>query len=172
MTNSNNTLYDNIHDINDVKRSNTTLVAKNHSPDLGRPFVSIRYPVPNSTLASRDITVGDTAFDQQGGIQKVEVFEHTFPFNNQFPYKLAYLLINGSWSNWEYHFNITEPGLHRVSARVTDLAGNQNWARNAFSDRFFGSGFNGSLEKKIAVVSPLFTDGVQCRRLLRILPPS
>ena len=52
---------------------------------------------------------------------------------------------------------MTEPGLHRVSARVTDFAGNQNWARNAFSDRVFGryDGFNGSLEKRIAVVDPL-----------------
>ena len=164
LTNSNNSLYDNIHDINNMKQSNTTLVAKNNSPDSTRPFVSIRYPVANSTIASSDITVEGTAFDEQGGIQKVEVFEHTYPFNNQFPYKLAVPMVNGSWSNWKYHFNMTEPGLHRVSARVTDLAGNQNWAETLFQIASKDAvrtqiGFNGSFEKRIAVVDPLFTDG-------------
>ena len=42
-----------------------------------------------STISSKYIIGLGTAFDGNSGVQKVEVFEHTFPFNDQFPYRLA-----------------------------------------------------------------------------------
>ena len=45
---------------------------------------------------------------------------------------------------------MTEPGLHRVSARVTDVAGNQNWAGNVFRSRLrTRPRANGTSEKEL-----------------------
>ncbi len=162
VTAINNTLYGNIHDTI-LPMDSASQISTQNSTDNVRPFVSIRYPVINSTLPYKVITIEGTTIDEGSGVTKVEVFEHTFPFNNQFPYKLANQL-NGSWSTWQYQFNLSESGLHRISARVTDAAGNQNWAESLFETTFSnntGSALNSSNtnQKRLAVVNPVFTDG-------------
>jgi hypothetical protein len=157
-----NILYNNIVDIANSTETSPQR-SQDNATDLIRPFISIRYPNLNATIPYQDLTVYGTAFDEHSGIEKVEVFEHTFPFNNQYPYKVA-SPVNGSWSNWEYHLNISEPGLHRISARVTDLNGNQGWAESLLYFTFqnftnSGNYTNMPLTKRIAVVDPLFTDG-------------
>ena len=157
----NNTLYNNIYNIGNMTHidSNRQISMANLA-DNSRPFVSIRSPKMNSTISSKYVTVLGTAFDEQSGVQKVEVFEHTFPFNNTFPYKLANQVKNGSWSDWKYHFNLAKSGVHRVSARVTDGAGNQNWAEIRFQIASQDdTRSNGTSQKRLAVVNPLFTDG-------------
>jgi hypothetical protein len=159
---NNNTLHDNVHDTKSPSDRRSELSASN-STDKSQPFVAIRNPVTNSTLPYKEITVQGTAIDEASSISKVEVFEHTFPFNNQFPYKIAIPSKDGNWTTWEYHFNLTQPGLHRVSARVTDEAGNQNWAESLFEVTFENntdsiSNTSGT-QKRLAVVNPVFTDG-------------
>ena len=49
---------------------------------------------------------------------------------------------------------------NRVSARVTDGAGNQNWAEIRFQIASQDdTRSNGASQKRLAVVNPLFTDG-------------
>jgi hypothetical protein len=75
---------------------------------------------------SNEIIVEGTASDQESKVEKVEAFAHTLPFNNQFPYELAEQIDN-NWSNWKITLNVTENEPFRISARVTDNAGNENW---------------------------------------------
>ncbi|HEY7111018.1 MAG TPA: N,N-dimethylformamidase beta subunit family domain-containing protein [Nitrososphaeraceae archaeon] len=159
---NNNTLHDNIHDTKSLSDRRSESFNSN-STDKAQPYVAIRYPVSNSTLPFKDITVQGTAIDEESSISKVEVFEHTFPFNNQFPYKLAIPSMDGDWKTWQYRFNLTQPGLHRISARVTDEAGNQNWAESLFEVTFENSTDSisnaSSTSKRLAIVNPVFTDG-------------
>lgn len=158
-----NKFANNIHNVYSTSQLKSQPDSLN-STDKVRPYVSISYPVINSSFPFRNITVEGTAFDEQSRIQKVEVFVHTFPFNNQFPYKLATQSKNGSWNEWKYPININASGLHRISARVTDAAGNQNWAESLFTSTFDNSSNPAGLlsnyaKKRLAVVNPLFTDG-------------
>ena len=173
FVNKNNSLYNNNYDINEAPgcstrtRTSTSMrTSRQGSADSVLPFVSIRYPVPNSTIPSGDLIVKGNAFDEQSGIQKVELFEHTLPFNSQFPYELAKPLAKRNWSTWEYHFNITEPGTHRILAKATDGGGNENWAETLFeitsrpTIKTTENTPNGIHNvQRLAIVSPLFTDG-------------
>ena len=166
VTTINNIFTNNVYDINVI--GNKTIknnIGTNYSfIDTAKPFVAIRYPVENSTIASTHLRVEGTSFDEQSGIKKVEIFEHTFPFDNKFPYKLAKRQRNGSWLLWEFETKLTKSGVHRISVRATDNAGNENWAEVIFSvSPFINTNLeNSSLtsnDKRIALVRPIFTDG-------------
>ncbi|HEU4446411.1 MAG TPA: hypothetical protein VFR94_17190, partial [Nitrososphaeraceae archaeon] len=45
---------------------------------------------------------------------------------NQFPYELAEQT-NNNWSNWKIKLSVPENEPYRISARVTDMEGNENW---------------------------------------------
>jgi plastocyanin len=163
LTVNNNIFYNNIHNFN-LPIVNNLKISPNNSTDNVLPFVSIRYPAFNSTIPYKNIMIEGTAIDEQTGVTKVEVFEHTFPFDNQFPYELSYPLKNGSWSKWHYHFNINESGVHRISARVTDVAGNENWSESLFKTSFnngtiYEDNSTNSFRNRFAVVDPVFTSG-------------
>ena len=87
VTTVNNIFTNNVYDINVI--GNKTIknnIRTNYSfIDTAKPFVAIRYPVENSTIASTHLRVEGTSFDEQSGIKKVEIFEHTFPYDNKFP---------------------------------------------------------------------------------------
>ena len=164
VTNVNNTFSNNVHNVNVISNTNSDNRLSHNATDSVRPFVAIRYPVENSTITSTDLRVEGTSFDEQSGIKKVEIFEHIIPFDNKFPYKLAKQHQNGSWFSWEYNFNLTDPGVHRISVRATDHAGNENWAETIFSVSPFvninsENATSISNDKRIAIVSPIFTDG-------------
>lgn len=172
FVNKNNKLYNNNYDINEAPGcnlstsiSNNARTSRQGSADSTLPFVSIRYPVPNSTISSGDLLVEGTAFDEQSGVQKVELIEHTFPFNGQYPYELAMPISKRNWSTWQHHFNITEQGTHRILAKATDGGGNENWAETLIeitsppSITKTKNSTNGIYNApRLAVVSPLFTD--------------
>ena len=84
-------------------------------------------PSHNPSVPTTTITVNGTASDAGSGIQKVEAFAHTYPFNKAFPFKSATPSSPGNWSEWSIPINITGPGDHRVLVQATDNAGNQNW---------------------------------------------
>ena len=165
FVNKNNNFYNNNYDINDTpgcstSTSTSTRTSRQGSADSVLPFVSIRYPVPNSTIPNGDLVVNGNAFDEQSGVQKVELFEHTIPFNLQYPYELAKPLAKRNWSTWQYHFNITEPGTHRILAKATDGGGNENWAETLFEITSRTENAPNGIHNapRLAIVSPLFTD--------------
>jgi hypothetical protein len=91
------------------------------------PIVDITSPNPCEDIPGPgQVAVQGTASDQGSGIEKVEAFAHTLPFNNQFPYELAEQ-INNNWSNWRINLDVPENEPYRISARVTDMEGNENW---------------------------------------------
>jgi hypothetical protein len=95
--------------------------------DTNKPIVDITSPNPcEDSPGSKQVIVQGTASDKESGIEKVDVFAHTFPFNNQFPYELAER-VNSNWSNWKKILNVTENEPYRISARATDREGNENW---------------------------------------------
>ena len=95
--------------------------------DANPPLVNITSPNPCTYISgSNEVIVQGNASDQESEVEKVEVFAHTLPFNNQFPYELAEQ-VNNNWSNWKIMLNVTDNEPFRISARVTDKAGNENW---------------------------------------------
>ena len=111
----NNTLYNNIYNIGNMTHidSNRQISMANLA-DNSRPFVSIRSPKMNSTISSKYVTVLETAVDEQSGVKKVEVFEHTFPFNNTFVKTCKSSKKWKIWSDWEYHFNLAKSGIQKL----------------------------------------------------------
>ena len=68
------------------------LTIPNKYADSIRPSVNIAnppyLPSSNSSTTTKTITVNGTASDAISGIQQVEAFAHTFPFDNKFPFRL------------------------------------------------------------------------------------
>jgi hypothetical protein len=91
------------------------------------PSINITSPNPCEDIPGpKEIIVQGSASDQGSGIEKVEAFAHTLPFNNQFPYEIAER-INNNWSSWKIKLSVPENEPYRISARVTDMEGNENW---------------------------------------------
>jgi Bacterial Ig domain len=158
VTSSNNTFVNNIHNFSFVEKP--SMNNKSADSDLARPFVAIKTPVENNTFTSTRLEVEGTAFDEQSGVKQVEIFEHTFPFDNKFPYKPAEQVQNGSWLSWKYAFNLTKAGVHRISVRATDNVGNENWAEVLFNvSPFLDNSTSRQFGKRIALVGAVFTDG-------------
>jgi hypothetical protein len=108
------------------------LIIPNTFSDSKPPTINITnkgYPLPYSIPSIPTITViaNGTAFDTDSGIQKVEAFAHTIPFDNQFPFKLAAPISPGNWSKWSIPLNITSHEDYRILVQATDNAGNKNW---------------------------------------------
>ena len=98
-----------------------------NAQETSSPIVDITSPNPCEDVPGPgQVTVQGTASDQGSGIEKVEAFAHTLPFNNQFPYQLAEQ-INNNWSNWKIKLSVPENEPYRISTRVTDMEGNENW---------------------------------------------
>jgi len=100
------------------------------SEDDTPPNVQITYPMfCNDPVATGNITVEGTAFDESG-IQKVEAFAHSYPFNNASPFEMAVPVAPGDWSRWSIQISIPDDRLHRILVRAIDNAGNEEWAEN------------------------------------------
>jgi phage-related protein len=125
--------------------------------DANPPLIDITSPNPCTDIpGSNEIIVEGTASDQESEIEKVEAFAHTLPFNNQFPYELAEQ-INNNWSNWKITLNVTENEPFRISARVTDKSGNENWDDVTITARPEILPETNNTKIKIAFVHPTFT---------------
>lgn len=72
------------------------------------------------------VIVKGIASDESSGVNKVEAFSHTYPLNDEFPFKLASRSASGDWSSWSIPVQIYENAT-RILVRVTDNAGNENW---------------------------------------------
>ena len=125
--------------------------------DANPPLVNITSPNPCTyNSGSNEVMVQGNASDQESEVEKVEVFAHTLPFNNQFPYELAEQ-VNNNWSNWKIMLNVTDNEPFRISARVTDKAGNENWDDVNITTMTEILPVTNSTKIKVAFVHPSFT---------------
>lgn len=99
--------------------------------DTTIPSITITKPDYNTTVSASAITVAGTASDNSGGsgVRLVEVRL------NSGPYRAASPNSPGDWSSWTIQFDLSSApaGAHKLTARVTDNAGNQNWAGRTFT---------------------------------------
>ena len=103
------------------------------------------------------ITVRGRSSDQESGISKVEGFSHTYPFDNQFPFKLAVPANPGDWSEWSMPLEIFDTRT-RALIRATDNSGNENWDEifidiNETQNKLSAA----AADKSVAFVDPSFT---------------
>ena len=96
--------------------------------NIRRPIIHITDPssCSNQVTASGTIQVRGVASDPESGIQKVEAFSHTYPFNNDFPFKMATPISPGNWSHWSIPLELYDTKT-RILVRVTNNAGIENW---------------------------------------------
>lgn len=104
------------------------------------PNITLSSPLPDiSTLAnfSGPYLVQGTVYDSTG-IEKVEAFVYTVPFDGQYPYKTAQLEHNGNQSRWSI---VLEPDISKkkdnsseigLVIRATDKADNKNWYKTNY----------------------------------------
>jgi len=91
-------------------------------PDIIRPSVKITSPANGATLPGNStIHVTGTASDTDSGVKTVQVHVDTGTYQTAVPNA------PGDWTTWSIDLSITTPGTHKIQARATDNAGNQNW---------------------------------------------
>jgi hypothetical protein len=92
-------------------------------------------PTQEQTVLNRSIVINGTASVNGGsGIQIVEAYVAKMPFNGTgenrltSEYRLTTPVADGNWSRWSLPIILNNTGSYLVRARVTDNAGDQNWA--------------------------------------------
>ena len=137
------------------RNSSIFMIASN---DTIIPDVKITYPpYPLTVYSNKTIEINGTTSDSPSGVEKVEAFVHTFPFNNQWPYELAVDHSRGNWSNWSFPVAINSTGSYRISVKVTDKAGNENWAETMinipFMEKTTSASANASTDASVSASS-------------------
>jgi len=90
--------------------------------DTTKPIVKITSPANGATLPGNStIHVTGIASDADSGVKTVQVHVDTGTYQTATPNA------PGDWSTWSIDLTITTPGTHKIQARATDNAGNQNW---------------------------------------------
>ncbi len=91
------------------------------------PSIKILNPAScsNSIMSPGIIVVRGVASDDLSGVQKVEAFSETYPFDDTFPFKMA-TSSQSDWSSWSIPVEIHDTRT-RILVRATDNAGNENW---------------------------------------------
>ncbi|MBB3111689.1 hypothetical protein FHS18_003757 [Paenibacillus phyllosphaerae] len=102
---------------------NVTTKSQTLAVDASPPSLAITAPLNNAQIAGTNskgavIEVTGTASDE-GGIKLVEVSLNLNPVFIRASEKAP-----GDWSSWKATLSVTEPGIHIVTARCTDAAGN------------------------------------------------
>jgi hypothetical protein len=101
-----------------------------------RPDVKIsraNLTILNNSDNSADIlNITGSAYDKSG-IERIEAFAYTLPFNGLFSYKTATPIVQGDWSKWSISLEVAKSEEIGITARATDKAGNRNWDKGVFS---------------------------------------
>ena len=139
--------------------------AKAFATESIRPSISIINPQYAATIPllppNTTVIVNGSAIDSESGIQKVEAFVGTFPFEDTFPFKEVRPVAPGNWSEWSIPLNLTT-GYNRILAKATDNVGNENWDEITLT--ILGQGATDTMESseqqksRIAIVRPTFTE--------------
>ena len=130
------------------------------SPDDIPPTVKILYPAScaNDITTSGTIEVHGIAFDSETGIKSVEVFSHTYPFNDSFPFKMAKPESVNNWTAWSIPIDIHETKT-RILVRATDNADNENWDEVTIDiEEAKEKSEARNLQNALAFVEPSFTN--------------
>ena len=92
--------------------------------------ITITYsPTQEQTVLNKSIVINGTASVNGGsGIQIVEAYVAKMPFKGTSEYRLTTPVADGNWSRWSLPIILNDTGSYLVRARVTDNAGDQNWA--------------------------------------------
>jgi hypothetical protein len=115
-------------------------VQKINISDTFSPNITITDPLSGSAIFSNTseafIELEGIANDS-AGITKVKAYAYDLPLVGEgTPYKEAKPVSEGNWSKWSISLrhptNVTEVG---VTARVTDLGGNHEWAKGKYIER-------------------------------------
>jgi len=97
--------------------------------DTTAPAIKITSPAANQKLAKGTITITGTASDTGSGVKTVQVHVDSGSYVTATPKS------TGDWSTWSAQLKITSGGTHKIQARATDNAGNQNWYSVSISVR-------------------------------------
>jgi hypothetical protein len=92
--------------------------------DDTKPLVSITSPTQGSEfedIGGSVIHITGTASDMHSGVQMVEVR------TDSAVYVLATPVAPDDWSSWQCDVTFATAGLHQITAKVTDNAGNTQW---------------------------------------------
>ena len=130
-----------------IKAENDNLAPKEHHVS-----VSITNPPADvQTVLEKSIIINGTANSGGSGINRVEAFVQKMPLNGIGQYKLTTPIREGNWSRWSFPVTLNDTGSYIVRARVTDNAGEQNWAdvTIVFPSHIY--------TKKIGLIEPTFT---------------
>jgi hypothetical protein len=116
--------------------------------DLVKPTLGIIQPLAGSSLQAGLVTIQGTASDNTGGsgIQNVEIRIDKKSFQAATPRSA------GDWSTWSAILDITTVGLHNITARATDNAGNKAWFDMTMT--VISTGSIDSTKPKIAITKP------------------
>jgi hypothetical protein len=85
-----------------------------------------------SDSSAEILNVTGLAYDKSG-IERVEAFAYTLPFNGLFSYKTATPIVQGDWSKWSISLEVAKSEEIGITVRATDKAGNRNWDKGVFS---------------------------------------
>ncbi len=102
-----------------VPASRTVMVV-----DTNPPAISITSPLINTIITGPSsgvkINIKGTASDSGSGVMKVDVW-------NGASYQQANPKSIGDWSSWNSTITVVQQGTISITARATDVAGNQKW---------------------------------------------
>ena len=91
--------------------------------------ITITNPPTRDQILKKYIIINGTAsVTGNSGIEKVEAYVNKLPFNGTGKYRLATPIAVGNWSRWSFPIKLNDTGSYIIKARVTDKAGEQNWA--------------------------------------------
>jgi hypothetical protein len=147
--------------LNHVNSSNPR---ENLDDDNVPPRINITYPFYPPTVTSGKIVIEGTASDYDGGIYKVSISAHTFPFRGEFfsPPPSPEQIFNSNSAKWSFPLTLNETGTYRIVVTATDNAGNENYAEttvNMILPKISMTDNSGHYTKPIiAFVRPTFTE--------------
>ncbi len=146
--------------------TDTINAIENSKNDDLLPIIDIKYPEYPPTITTGKINIQFTANDSDSGIQNVSALAHVFPFDGNFPIKLAVLpssVSSNNESHWEIPMVINTTGTYRVVIEAYDRAGNPSYAETtinaAIPERNLIQGeTTDQLNPRIAFLRPTFTE--------------
>jgi len=115
-------------DNSDNQASNTVNI-NIQSADTTAPKVAITSPTASQQIPQGAVTVTGTSSDESSGLKTVELQLDSGSYQTATPKSID------DWSTWSTKLSITTTGTHKIQARATDNAGNQNWYSVSISVR-------------------------------------
>jgi hypothetical protein len=145
--------------------TNTTNVLENSKNGNMSPVIDIKYPEYPPTITTGKINILFVT-NASSGIHNISAVAHTFPYDGDFPIKLAVLpssISSNNESHWEIPLVINTTGTYRVVIEALDNVGNPVSAETTINAAIPEKNITqvktpDQLNPKIAFVRPTFTE--------------